>query len=163
MVTKKSSSRPFGQGDYDKNLLQPTFKDFQYKFVAFLPMSESTLGSNKKKQVFSKEDLGELGRLFNDDFGGFTLGRESPSSLGQWIDISKNVIVNEHARFEVFSQRTREALNYFDELKERLHIRAEKLGAIQDIILIEQSEVTFAIKPTFNKKFLELLLRRTNK
>lgn len=163
MSAHKTKNRPFGQGIYDKNLLQPTFTDFQYKFVVFLPMSESALGSNKQKQVFSKDDLGELGRLFNDDFGGFTLGKEAPSSLGQWIDISKNIIVNEHARFEVFSQRTREALNYFDELKERLHIRAEKLGTKQDIILIEQSEVTFAIKPTFNKKFLKLLLRRTDK
>jgi hypothetical protein len=86
---------------------------------------------------------------------------ETPSSVGQWIDARKKVIVNEHARFEVYSQRTREALNYFDELKERLHIRAEKLGAKQDIILIEQSEVTFAIKPPYNKKFLKLLLRRS--
>jgi hypothetical protein len=152
--------RPFEQGKYSKKRLMPTFKDFHYKFTLKLPMSEYTLGSTEpSKPVFLQEDLDNLDKLFRNDFGGFTRKIETPSEFGQW-NSAKEIIVNEHAIYEIFTARTREALNYFDELKERLHIRAEKLGVKQDIIVIEQHEITFSTKPSFNKKFLGHLLRR---
>lgn len=149
---------------YDKKLLEPTFKDFHYKFILLLPVSEYTLGSTEPaKEIFKNEDLKGVEQLFRSDFGGFTHQRSvvDPSTEGQWIKGTTNeTIVNEHAMYQIYSARTREALNYFDELKERLHVRAEELGAKQDIIVIEQSEVTFAIKPPFTEEFLQLLLRR---
>lgn len=161
MTAHKMKSRPFRQGVYDKKLLVPTWDDFHYKFTLFLPLTESTLGSNKpSKEVFLKEDIMNLRDLFFEDFDGVTFGKESSSKIGQWPKgRTRKTIVNEHAIFEIYSQRTREALNYFDELKERLEIRAKELGAKQDIIVIDQSEVTFATKPSFNKNFLEHLLR----
>lgn len=163
MITPKSKNRPFGQGIYDKKSLVPIWKDFHYKFTLFLPLTEHTLGSSwPEKQVFRKEDLDNLNKLFLEDFDGVTYAKENPSKVGQWPKgRTRRTIVNEHAIFEIYSQRTREALNYFDELKERLEIRAKELGAKQDIIVIDQSEVTFATKPSFNKNFLKHLLRNT--
>lgn len=157
----KTKSRPFRQGIYDKKLLVPTWKDFHYKFTLFLPLTESTLGSNKPpKEVFLREDQENLKKLFLEDFDGVSYAKETPSKVGRWPKgRTRRTIVNEHALFEVYSQRTREALNYFDELKERLEIRAKELGAKQDIIVIDQSEVAFARKPSFNKNFLKHLLR----
>jgi len=159
---QKRTRRPFGQGVYNKKLLVPTWKDFHYKFTLFLPLTESTMGSNEPpKQVFTTQDLYNLNKLFLEDFEGVTQGKEDPSKIGRWPKgRTKRTIVNEHAIFEIYSQRTREALNYFDELKEKLEIRAVELGAKQDIIVIDQSEVTFATKPSFNKNFLRHLLRR---
>lgn len=156
--------RPFKQGVYDKTQLVPNWKDFHYKFTLFLPLTESVLGSNKpKKEVFPRTDLEKLNELFLNDFEGVTFEIKTPSRAGRWPQgRTKKTIVNEHAIYEIYSQRTREALNYFDELKERLEIRAEKLGAKQDIIVIDQSEVTFSTKPSFNRNFLRQLLRKSS-
>ena len=51
------------------------------------------------------------------------------------------------------------AVDYFTELQQRLHIRAEERGSKQDIIVIEQIEVTFINKPSFDSEFLKILLR----
>jgi len=159
----KSNDRPFGQSNYDKKLLVPTWKDFHYKFILFLPLTESTFGSSEPpKQVFLEQDLRKLDKLFLADFEGFTHRIANPSEIGQWpmlIAAKQEIIINEHAQYTVYSQRTRAALNYFDELKERLEIRTVELGAKQDIIVIDQSEVNFSTKPSFNKDFLEHLLR----
>lgn len=165
VATEKTSSRPFGQGRYSRKLLKPNFRDFHYKFLLKLPLSEYTLGSNEPpKTVFLDEDLQNLNKLFRIDFGGFTRKIETPSEIGQWGEAkTKNTIVNEHALYEVYSSRTREALNYFDELNGRLRTRAEELGAEQEIIVIEQNEITFATEPSFNKTFLKQLLRRKSK
>jgi hypothetical protein len=162
MAANKNVSRPFGQGIYRRELLRPTFDEFNYKFRILLPVSEYTLGSAKPpKPVFLSIDLRNLDKLFREDFGGLTRPMITPSAIGQYImGTTEKTVANEHAIFEVFSLRTREALNYFVELKERLEIRSEQLGAKQDIIAIEQSEVTFAARPSFNKQFLELILRR---
>jgi len=161
-MVKKTVSRPFGQGIYRKELLRPTFDEFNYKFRVLLPVSEYTLGSSKPpRPVFLSEDLRNLDRLFREDFGGLTRPMITPSAVGQYIiGTTKKTVANEHAIYEVFSLRTREALNYFVELKERLEIRSEELGAKQDIVAIEQNEVTFAARPSFNEQFLKLILRR---
>ncbi len=104
--------------------------------------------------------------MFLADFEGFTHRIESPSEIGEWPLLRgkiKKIMINKHAQYTVYSQRTREALNYFDELKERLEIRSKELGVKQDIIVIDQSEVTFSTEPSFNKNFLRHLLRKKTK
>ncbi len=144
-------ARPFGQSDtYDKNLLRPTFKGFHYKFTLLLPLTERAPGSRILMPVFGRTEQDMLETLFTDDFHGYSHSNlKGPFVEGKWKedDISKPAF-NKHARYEVYSLRGNEPLNYFTELKARLHQYAEvelKIG--QKEIVIEQHEVNFISEP----------------
>lgn len=103
----------------------------------------------EERKVFSSDDINELERLFIETFGGFTRSSTThPLLEGNWInDLTKRTVANRHVLYEIYTQRNIEAIEYFTELKRGLHKRAEKRGARQDIIVIEQIEVTFIAEP----------------
>jgi hypothetical protein len=147
------SDRPFGQRKYPEAHLKPTFSGYHYKFTLLLPISERTIGEDISiKTVFTQEDLNELRRLFRDDFGGSTVSRnttggEGTESLwkGEWRDTeTQKTVVNEHARYEIYSRREPDAIQYFTELKARLLIWSKKeRNAEQKDIVVEVIEVSF--------------------
>ena len=82
----------------------------------------------------------------------------NPLLKGEWDNIKTGeVIVNKHALYEVYGKRTSKTLEFFTELHEMLHHVAEQRGAKQDIIITEQTEVTFICPSPFQLN----LLRRT--
>jgi len=161
-TSDKSAGRPFGQGVYKTELLEPTFNDYHHKFILLLPTSERTIGEGSSKQVFREEDLRDIENLFRKDFKGLT-GPEfikRPMPTGEWINEFGKTIADEHVRYEVYSKRNKTAIEYFVELQERLHDRAKEIGSEQQVIVIEQTEVTLIGKPSFSRDFLENLLRK---
>lgn len=151
--------RPFGQRVYNTELLKPTFSDYHHKFTLIIPINERIIGVNESKQVFKEEDLREIEKLFKDDFGGFSV----PKGIdGQWVNLNDKIVFNEHVRYDIYAQRNKLAVDYFTELQQRLHVRAEERGSKQDIIVIEQTEATFINKPSFDPEFLQILLRQSN-
>jgi len=91
------------------------------------------------KVVFEKEDFRKLQELFDDDFGGSTLfGNIRKPIIGRWEDSDKQIYINKHARFEVYTLRHDKAIEYFEILKENLEAIKKEL-----IIVVEQNEVTF--------------------
>ena len=144
----KKKDRPFGQStNYDFNRLRPLWIGYHHKFILLIPISESILDEDVSKPVFIEEDLNNLKRLFRADFGGLSRPKDMKGALieGEWFqDGTKNTIVNEHARFDIYTQRNEDSVEYFRELKERLHKHVRDVRkADQDIIVIEQSEVVF--------------------
>ena len=88
-----------------------------------------------------------LEKLFLRDFDGVTYSRDAKHPLleGVWKNIRTDEnTVNKHALYEVYSQRNNKVIEYFKELKTRLHTYAEKeLSMKQEVIVIEQTEITF--------------------
>ncbi|MCW6159644.1 MAG: hypothetical protein LVQ95_00960 [Candidatus Micrarchaeales archaeon] len=153
----RTSSRPFGQGNYNLDLFRPTLEGPHYKFTLLLPVTEKVTGEKGEKAVFTSKDLEKLGDLFNADFGGATYletkgapPRKAPSVRGDWMDNNKNkVVVNWHARIEVYTRQHPDAIAYFTELKARLLEHAEKVRQMkQDEIVIERVSVDFVPKTT---------------
>jgi len=153
---EKNNNRPFGQRAYNPDLLRPTFSDYHYKFILIIPISESVIGRIESKPVFKEEDLRDLEKLFRSDFGGYSIPKQID---GQWDNPNKEIVSNEHVRYDVYSQRNKLAIDYFTELQQRLHIRAVERDAKQDIIVVEQIEITFINKPSFDMEFLKILMR----
>lgn len=157
--------RPLRPSDkYDRERLKPNFRDHHHKLILLIPMRESVIGEEGSKSVFIQKDLDELEELFLKDFeglGGPEIIRK-PLKRGKWKnDLTNNVIVNEHTLYEIYGQRNKTVIDYFTELMENLHVRAIDRGAKQEIIVFEQSEVTFISEPSFSKEFLEHLLHKS--
>ncbi|MDE1874270.1 MAG: hypothetical protein KGI04_04105 [Candidatus Micrarchaeota archaeon] len=144
------SKRPFGQPRYDVSHLMPTFRGPHYEFVILLPVTEQEVGSKEEIHVFTDEDMSELKKLFRDDFGGSTIppNTQGPLVSGEWVEKKANrIVINEHARCEVYSLPTTEALDYFVKLKAGLEKHARDVRrAPQEEIVIKQSEVSFVSK-----------------
>jgi len=144
MPIVEQSSRPFEQSEYNSRNFKPNFEGFHYKFSVLVPTK--VIRNGKKERVFLKTDLKKLNALFDDDFGGYTRHKVE----GEWINPQKEIIVNEHMRYEIYSKRNEKAIEYFRELKENLELYKK-----EDVIVIEQTEVTFM--PTFSYKVRNLL------
>lgn len=150
VTVRKASQRPLVEGDYNAEALRPTFSGYHNKFTVLLPISERVIGEGGKgRKVFSNDDIDELEKLFVDTFGGFTRSsRKHPLLEGNWTnDLTKKTITNKHALYEIYTQQSTEAIAYFRDLKRGLHRRAKARGMGQDIIVIEQTEVTFISEP----------------
>lgn len=72
---------------------------------------------------------------------------------------TKERTIGVHVRYEVYSQRNKTAIEYFTELQLHLYERSREIGAKQEIIVVEQTEVTLIDKPTYSVDFLKVLLR----
>ncbi len=152
-----TSSRPFGQGKHNLELFKPTFEGPHYKFTLLVPVTEKFVGERVEKNVFTGADLEKLGDLFDQDFGGATYfeakgtpKKRVPSVRGDWVDNqSGKIVINWHARIEVYTRQHPDAMNYFIELKARLLLHAEDVRQMkQDEILIERVDVSFVPKTT---------------
>lgn len=152
-----TSSRPFGQGKHNLELFKPTFEGPHYKFTLLVPVTEKFVGERVEKNVFTGADLEKLGDLFDQDFGGATYfeakgtpKKRAPSVRGDWVDNqSGKIVINWHARIEVYTRQHPDAMNYFIELKARLLLHAEDVRQMkQDEILIERVDVSFVPKTT---------------
>jgi hypothetical protein len=148
MPEKLAAKRPFGQSKkYDFNLLKPTLDGPHYKFSILLPVVEFyPEQKNEFKFVFTKNDLEDLQDLLRTDFGGVTYSTDvkHPLIQGDWIDKNGDVVANKHMRFEVYTQKNVEAVEYFVELKARLlkHVKDVRHMEQEDIV-IERLEVDF--------------------
>lgn len=147
-IVEKSDNRPFGQREYQTELFKPTFEGYHFKFTLLLPIYEYKIGQeSSSKEVFRSKELDMLEKLFLRDFDGVTYSRDAkhPILEGVWKNIRTDEnTVNRHALYEIYSQRHDKVIEYFKELKTRLHTYAEKeLNMKQDVIVIEQTEVTF--------------------
>lgn len=152
-----SSARPFAQGKHNLELFKPTFEGPHYKFTLLIPVTERFLGDKVEKKVFTTEDLEKLADLFDKDFGGATYFEakgtpksRTPSVRGDWVDgESGKIVINWHARIEVYTKKHPDAMAYFTELKARLLLHAEETRQMkQEEILIECAEVSFVPKTT---------------
>lgn len=140
-LASNSPPKFFGQRPPDPpDLLKPSLEGHHYKFTLLIPITEQVPAKDEApKPVFTEEDLEELKGLFQRDFGGF---REPSIITGQWRDDEKDeIVVNQNARYEVYSSQIPRALGYFSELKARL-IDYSKKRVFQKDILIEVQEVT---------------------
>ncbi len=109
--------RPFSQRIHDISKLKlPSLSGYAYKFTLFLPLTKGS------KQIFSTDSRDQLRRLLVDNFGGVTYSRDvvHPLLRGEWEDDEGNVITNEHAKYEVYSQPNEICERYFRELKKNL-------------------------------------------
>lgn len=151
MVTKYGGNRrPFNQPYYGASGFKPDFKGFHFKFSVLVPIIE--IRDGKRKRIFTSEDLTKLNDLFDQDFKGWT---STKRIAGEWVGPKKEVVPNEHIKYEIYTKRHERAIEYFRELKENLE---EQKG--EDIIVIEQTEVTFM--PTLTPR-VKSLLRRIRK
>ncbi len=134
----RGAERPFGQS-VCRTDLSPTFKGAHYKFTLFLPVTEKVVGEQIYEPVFTKGDLEKLCDLFNADFGGATLfmAPGPPPLKGTWKDGDK-VVINGHAKLDVYSRLSKEAEDYFTELKARIMRHVDEVRHMrQDEIVIE--------------------------
>jgi hypothetical protein len=133
-------ARPFGQSEYPLDVLRrpPEFSGKAFKFTLLVPINEFVSGQAVNyKQVFSPTDFKMLGDLLENDFGGVTQSEDKTHPLlrGSWT--SKGiVIINKHARYELYSQQNDIAIDYFKELKKNLERHTG-----QEIIVIEMTHV----------------------
>jgi hypothetical protein len=146
---QKGNSSSFGQPIYGTRVFKPTFEGYHYKFSVLLPTA--VIRGGKQDQVFTKQDFKKLSIRFDNDFGGFTQHKV----VGEWINPQKEIIVNEHMRYEIYSRRHDKAVEYFKDLRDQLELyKGEK------IIVIEQSEVTFVSRPAPKIKHLLRKIRK---
>ena len=132
---------------------RPTFEGYHYKFSVLLP-TLVIRNSGKQEQIFTKQDFKNLNTRFDNDFGGFTRLKVA----GEWVNTQKEIIVNEHMRYDIYSRRHDKSIDYFKELKDQLELyKGEK------IIVIEQSEVTFISRPAIKVRHLLRKIRKLEK
>lgn len=120
MQTKvKNKERPFEMPEYNPELLaalRPTFNTYHYKFTLLLPLSAKIIEPNPEplKRVFQKDDFRKLQRLFDDDFWGFTSYKSIKASIvGHYLNPMQKLVINEHALYEIYTQRHPKAIAYF--------------------------------------------------
>jgi hypothetical protein len=126
---------------YEIESLKPTFRGWHFKFSFLLPRTSQVVAPKREplKIVFTKEDFDKLEERFYKHFEGFTHFVNVKSSIvGGWISPNKKTVINKHDRYEVYTQRREEAVEYFKKLKEDLEKKKKQM-----IIIIEQMEVTF--------------------
>jgi len=163
MTTRhKVDSRPFGQSKYPLSLIRPTLEGYHYKFEILVPISSRIIAPKLKpeKTVFGEHDLGELSRLFYNDFHGATYSSKDvnhPLLQGRWINDAGETVINKHVLYEVLTKRDEKVIEYFKELKERLQLYGK-----QKVLVIEQTEVTI-IPPMTNLDQLARKVKRLEK
>ena len=72
--------------------------------------------------IFSLEEQDDLRTLFAEDFGGYTCDENvgQPLVVGGYLREQGEHMIDRHARFEVLTKQTAEALHYFEELAKDL-------------------------------------------
>jgi hypothetical protein len=144
---QRANERPFGQREYDVNLLRPVSEGKNYKYTILLPIWELYLESNDPpKAVFLSEDLQKLRLLLREDFRGVTYSKDIEHAMlqGEWIDEKGRTVINSHSRFEVYARINSTVVKYFAELKTRLHQYVKEVrNAEQEEILVERTISTF--------------------
>ncbi len=112
--------------------------------------------SFRYKARYSKKDLKSLPKEFLPFLPETPVGvphiLASPTIRGAWINKKKKTIVNKHARYEVYTLRHNNSMEYFKKLRRILEEHSK-----EKIIVIEQSEVTIVPGTTSDTK---PLLRR---
>ena len=125
--------RPFTQSIYDcSKLRKEDLSGYAYKFTLFIPISEAD------KVIFSDDDRHALCQLFNNDFGGVTYSKDvvHPLLSGEWKDDNGKVVVNNHARFEIYTQQSDTCIRYFCELKKNLEAHSGEQTIIVEKVAV---------------------------
>ncbi|MDE1870938.1 MAG: hypothetical protein KGI06_01730 [Candidatus Micrarchaeota archaeon] len=93
------------------------------------------------KAKYSREELKSIPKEFLPFLPETPIGvphiLTSPTIRGAWINKKKKTIVNKHARYEVYTLRHNNAMEYFKKLRRILEEHSK-----EKIIVIEQSEIT---------------------
>jgi len=142
-------------------LLKPTFEDYHYKFSLLLPLSAQIIYPRKEplKKVFKTGDFEKLEVLFDDDIGGYTkVASKKDPMIGAWLTPDEKIVINEHAQYEIYTQRHPKAIEWFRTLKQNLEVYKE-----QKVLVIEQTEVTFVPAGPNLKQLLRKLDRSEKK
>jgi len=113
----KLATRPFEQSKYNiEDLKIKELIGYAYKLSLLLPLTE------KGKRIFSPADQLNLRTLFREDFGGctWTQGITHPLLAGEYVDENGISILNEHARFEVYTKQNSLVIRYFQDLEKNI-------------------------------------------
>ena len=144
---QKNESNPYEQSKHTVRLIKPNFEaGYHFKFNLLVPINVKIIGKRGTKPVFTKYDIGEIKSELIKNFEGVTYS----AARGDWIENrTGEIVVNNHARFEIYTKRNDRAVDYFKELRERLQLHKD-----EKIIMIEQTEVTFIPRPVTKVRHL---------